>query len=119
MKYHKLLVFVTLIMIVLGGVGCDTPTVKEHELCSVSSFFDHHDLKGNAGCLIKIDGKAVLVNEGWEFSPPGGGFKVFNDEKEAAWQTACRETHEGAAGFHQKTDLFFECQQYISCDLVL
>jgi len=72
----------------------ESDTFSSLARCTMGDGMTHGELQGDAGCLIKIDGKAILINEGWSYSPPGGGFKKIKGKKEAAWQTACRETQE-------------------------
>jgi len=94
-RKRSLCIFCVLFLMGTLLVACNEgPIMKAPARCTVGDHMRHDDLQGNAGCLIKIDGRAVLINEGWSFSPPGGGFRKIEGQKEAAWQTACRETQE-------------------------
>lgn len=97
MDYRKCalgLVCALLLMCTLVAACSEKSVPTALARCTVGDNLLHADLQGNAGCLIKIDGKAILVNEGWSVSPPGGWSRKFKGQQEAAWQTACRETQE-------------------------
>lgn len=89
-----LLLFTWSILLAHAPACSKSPESQSPLKCEVADEVSSIKTTNNAGCMIKIDGKAILVDEGEGVSFPGGKPKVIDDVEEIVWETACRETQE-------------------------